>query len=303
VISAAGVTPDLTKTKAICQYPVPQNVKELQFFLGLASYYRKFIKGFFILAQPLRSLLQKEVRFEWSGAGQRAFEKLKGKLSTALVLSYPDFDRKFYVETDASGSGLGAVLEQQQEDGELHPVAYACRSLTPLKKRYGVSELEALGVVWALERFRAYLLGHKTVVYTDHAALRSLLNTPNPSGKLGRWGMALQEISPEIRYRPGCKNGNADALFRAPLEPVASVVTVNAKDQEGGSGSLEVKSELPEISEEQRQDPYYGHVIRFMETGVLPEDERLARRIVLSHPNLDLIDDILCFVEHRPPYR
>ena len=235
------------------------------------------------------------------------------------------------METDASGCGLGAVLEQEQSDGELHPVAYASRSLTPTERRYGVSELEALAVVWALKNFRAYLLGHETVVYTDHAALRSLLNTHHPSGKLARWGMAIQEISPEIRYRAGRKNGNADALSRVPLESIESesmitemsrdsikstgtsnpvpIAVVDASSKAGASQTPssetlgEVRMVLPEIAEEQRRDPYYSDVIRFMENGVLPEDEKVARRIVLSHPRLDLIDGVLCFVESRPPYR
>ena len=88
--------------------------------------------------------------------------------------------------TDASGQGLGAIVEQEQSDGKLHLVAYASRSLQPSEKSYGISELEALGVVWALKKFRPYLLGHKTIVYTDHAALKALLNVRNPLGKLAQ---------------------------------------------------------------------------------------------------------------------
>ena len=91
------------------------------------------------------------------------------------------------VATDASGFGLGAVVEQEGIDELLHTIAYASRSLTPAETRYGISVLEALTVVWPLKKSRAYMLGHKTIVYADHATLRLLLDTPNPSGKLARW--------------------------------------------------------------------------------------------------------------------
>ena len=133
-------------------------------------------------------------------------------MTSAPILAYPDFNRPFADATDANGFGLRAVLEQEGSDGLLHPVVYAGRSLTPAETRYEISELEALAVVWALKKFRAYLLGHEAVVYTDHAAMRSLLATPNPSGKLAGWGIMIEEISPEIRYRAGRVNHNADAL-------------------------------------------------------------------------------------------
>ena len=327
MISTDGVSPDKRKTEAIERFPVPKNVKELRSFLGLASYYRKFVAGFAELTHPLRALLREGVQYNWSENCQRAFCNLKKRLVTTPVLAYADFSKTFYVETDASGYGLGAILEQEQKDGKLHPVAYASRSLTPTESRYGVTELEALAVVWALKHFRAYLLGHRTVVYTDHAALKSLWNTPNPSSKLARWGMAIQEIGPEIRYRPGRRNGNADALSRAPVQGMTvgegdlgsecsgtssttsqSVAVVDMADSEeetpegiatpaGGDDSL------PGIGREQRTDPYYADVIKYLEEGILPTDETKARRIAMASPRFDLIDGVLCLVETRPPHR
>jgi len=127
------------------------------------------------------------------------------------------FSREFMLETDASGAGLGAVLALEQEDGVVRPIAYASRTLKPYERHYGVTELEALGAVWAVKHFRPYLYGHSCHLYTDHDALKSLLNTPHPSGKLARWGLALQEVDIHIHYRPGKKNANADALSRCPL--------------------------------------------------------------------------------------
>ena len=135
----------------------------------------------------------------------------------APVLAYPNFEQEFLLETDASGIGLGAVLVQRQRDGTVRPVSFASRTLQNHEKNYGVTELEGLGVVWAVKHFRPYIYGHHCIVYTDHEALKSLLNTPQPSGKLAHWGLALQEMDLEICYQSGKRNSNADALSRSPL--------------------------------------------------------------------------------------
>ena len=116
---------------------------------------------------------------------------LKEKLTTAPVLAYPSFGKPYTVETDASISGLGAVLSQIQVDKKLHPVAYASRSLSPAERNYSVTKLETLAVVWALARFHSYLYGQSVTVITDHAAVRAVLETPNPSCKHARWSMGL----------------------------------------------------------------------------------------------------------------
>ena len=116
------------------------------------------------------------------------------------MLVHPNFSLPFQLETDASGHSLGAVLSQIQPDGAVRPVAYASRSLHGAEVNYPVTELEALGVVWAVQQFRHYLYGRQCTVITDHQPLRSLLNTPHPSGKLARWGLALQELDLEIKY-------------------------------------------------------------------------------------------------------
>ncbi len=145
VVSAEGLATDPQKTEAIRKFPTPKNVTELRSFLGLSSYYRRFISGFSKLAHPLYDLLKKDIPFEWNASCQAAFNQLRERLSSTPVLAHPDFSKAFYVETDASQLGLGAVLEQEQSDGKLHPVAYASRTLQPSEKRYGITELEALG--------------------------------------------------------------------------------------------------------------------------------------------------------------
>lgn len=180
--------------------------------------------------------------------------------------------------------GLGAVLAQKQEDGTIRPVAYVSRTLQPHEKNYGATELEALGVVWAVKQFRHYLYGHNCDVFTDHEALRSLLNTPHPSGKLARWGLALQEVDLSIFYRPGKKNVLADALSRAPLEegvtPAVAAEPLVAVIQEPQAGAK--SGEGQSVGSRQRCDPDLSQVIQYLETGDLPTDQKRARELVLS---------------------
>ena len=123
-----------------------------------------------------------------------------------------------------SGLGLGAVLSHEQEDGTVQLIACASQTLQPHWRNYGSTELEALGVVWAVHHFRQYLYGHRCHVFTDHEVLKSLLNSPHPSGKLARWGLAIQESDLRIHYKPGRKNEKADALLKSPCLVVRLVI-------------------------------------------------------------------------------
>ena len=133
VITAAGILPNPNKVKAVREFRNPTNVKEVREFLGLAGYYRRFVPNFARVAGPLHSLTRQEVQFHWTGECHR----LKQLLSEPPVLAYPDFTRPFMLHTDASGKGLGAVLEQESEGGGNHPVAYASRTLSNMRKTMG----------------------------------------------------------------------------------------------------------------------------------------------------------------------
>ena len=211
-VSARGIATDPEKLKAVQEFPVPTDLKRLRSFLGLTSYYRRFIHNYARVAQPLHNLTKKDTAYIWTEECARAFQELKCLLTSAPVLAFPDFKLPFRVETDASGIGLGAVLSQEDEEGALRPIAFASRTLQGAEKNYSITELEALAVVWAVKHYRHYLYEHQCQIITDHQPLRALLNTPHPSGKLARWGLALQELELEIIYRPGRKNSAADAL-------------------------------------------------------------------------------------------
>ena len=164
--------------------------------------YRRFVPDFARIAAPLHALTQKNVEFKWSEACMIAFQRLKEARITAPILSYPKFGPgvEFVLETDASGVGLDAVLSQLQDDGQLHPVVYASRSL---EKNYGISELETLGLVWAAHHFPPYILRHHTTGNADHSACLSLLHRARPSGKLAWWALAIQELDLTIRHLSG----------------------------------------------------------------------------------------------------
>ncbi|KAL7825810.1 hypothetical protein SRHO_G00335480 [Serrasalmus rhombeus] len=228
VISAKGVSTDPAKVEAVAQWRRPQTVSELRSFLGFASYYRRFVEGFAQLAGPLHRLVAKlagtkskkgsgqTVGEAWTPECEQSFEALRAKLVSTPVLAYADFSRPFILEVDASYSGLGAVLSQEQ-DGRLRPVAYASRGLRPTERNmtnYSSMKLEFLALKWAMtEKFREYLLGHRCVVFTDNNPL-SYLQTAKLGAMEHRWAAQLAAFNFEIKYRSGRINRNADALSR-----------------------------------------------------------------------------------------
>ena len=295
LITSEGIQPDPEKTSRVANYPTPTDVNEVRSFLGLASYYRRFVPGFSQIAAPLHSLLKKGAQFYWSVECQDAFQKLKQLLISAPVLSYPRFDpnHPFILETDASAKGLGAVLAQQQEDGKVHPIAFASRSLNAHERNYGITEMETLAIVRAAKLFRPYLLGHPCEVVTDHAACTSLLNNRNPSSKLARWAMCVQELNLKINYRPGKSNLVADALSRNPL-PVADVLQVGTDD------STEAAPES-DIAKLQRQDERLASIFLWLEKGQLPVDRKQAAYLKVEQSNFEIIDGVLCYCHPMAP--
>lgn len=232
-ISADGVSCQEEKTEAVKNWPKPETVKELRSFLGFCSYYRRFVKGYASIANPLHNLVNNttqehkqrkanpktaSLKGKWQDRHQEAFENLKSKLTSADVLAYADLSKPFVLETDASHEGLGAILSQQQPDGTTKVVAYASRSLRPTEKveaNYSSFKLEMLALKWAVtEKFRGYLLGSKFEVLTDNNPLVHF-----KTSKLGaleqRWAAQLAVFDFTVKYKPGRMN-RADGLSRKP---------------------------------------------------------------------------------------
>ena len=316
LITPDGLRPNSNRVAAVREFVTPRSVTETRQFLGLASYYRRFIPKFAKIAQPLHQLTKKGAQFDWTSESQTAFDRLKSELIQAPVLAYPDFNKDFTLETDASVRGLGAVLSQTQSDGRSHPIAYASRALSPQEKNYGITELETLAVVWAISHFHAYVYGYKVTVLTDHSAVKAVLGTPSPSGKHARWwtkvfGSRVKEV--DIVYRSGKENLNADALSRqphllAPSEGIAEAdVQVATIDSTATPGlekcsiqdllHIEPRSGVPSPSDnfsvEQRKDPEINRMINYLENGDLPADDKQARTVAAQASLFVIIDDIL----------
>jgi hypothetical protein len=179
----------------------------------LAGYCRRHVRNFAEIAKPLTQLTKKEVPFNWTDEQQEAFDKLKQILSTELLLIYPDFSQPFIVACDASTKAVGAVLSQMR-NGEERPIAYCSRQLNSAESKYSVTELELLTLIFATKQFRCYIYGRKFTVYTNHRALKWLLNLQDPSSRLTRWSVKLAEYDFVVEYRPNSRMHHADALSR-----------------------------------------------------------------------------------------
>ena len=213
LVNENGLQTDPDKIDPILKYPVPRNIKDLRRFLGLASWYRRFIPNFATLASPLTMLLKKKQNWVWDIEQQTAYEEIKRCLSNAPVLTCPDFEVPFVLQTDASNSGVGAVLTQTINDEE-HVISYASRTLSEAEIKYTTTEKECLAIVWAIQKFRPYLEGYKFTVVTVHSSLRWLHNLKNPTGRLARWSLSLLEYDFEIVHRKGSFHQVPDALSR-----------------------------------------------------------------------------------------
>ena len=217
IITQDGVKPCPDKIKAVKEFPVPKTVRNVQQFLGLANYYRRFIEKFSFIAKPLFDLLRKENKgINWTKIEQEAFDKLKDALCKAPVLQYPDFNKKFIITTDASGYGVGAILSQG-EIGEDRPIAFASRVLTDAERKWDTTDKEALAILYAVEQFRPYIYGSKFLLCTDHKALTWIKTKKDPNGRVTRWRLKLSEYDYDIIYKSGKDNEHADALSRNPV--------------------------------------------------------------------------------------
>ncbi|GFW13804.1 hypothetical protein TNCV_1670201 [Trichonephila clavipes] len=215
IISAEGVRTDPEKVSAVKNWKRPENLRELRSFLGLCTYYRKFVKGFSNIARPLYKLTESKQKFQWTKECEDSFLQLKEALTSSPILIYPQPDKPFILDTDASNESVGAVLSQEI-DGQERVVAYWSKCLSKPERNYCVTRKELLAIVKAIEHFHHYLYGQKFLLRTDHASLTWLMNFRNTEGQVARWIQRLNEYYFDIRHRKGSSHGNSDALSRRP---------------------------------------------------------------------------------------
>ena len=303
VISEDGISPDPAKLQAIRDFPEPQKVKDVQSFIGLAGYYRKFIKEFSKIAKPLTKLTKKTEKFAWAAEQQIAFNTLKEKLTTAPVLQYPDFTKEFNVTTDASDYAIGAVLSQGPI-GNDRPIAYASRILNRAEQNYSTTEKELLAIVWAVKHFRPYVYGTKFKIVTDHKPLIWLFNVNDPGSRLIRWRLKLEEYDYEIIHKAGRANANADALSRNVkreahvTEATDKVLALNEDGEHAYTSNEDDKEEDNKCeqayTEEQKKQILYEY--HDAPTGGHQGIERTIKRIRLKHNWPGLTADVERYV-------
>lgn len=210
VVSKDGVLPSADNVAKILQWPCPESVTGVRQFRGMASYYRRFMKDFSLIASQLVKLTKKESDFVWDSQCENSFRTLKKILTGPEIMAYPRDDEEFILDIDASGEAIGAVLSQMQ-DGRERVISYGSRTLTKSERNYCITDKESLAVRHFIEYYKKYLLGRKFLVRTDHQALVWLFKLKEPKDRTARWLEILSAYSFAIQHRPGQMHGNADA--------------------------------------------------------------------------------------------
>jgi hypothetical protein len=320
MISEQGVSCDPAKIEVIKNLSPPRTVRQVRRFLGICSYYRRFVAKFAKLAEPLTKLLHKDEPFKWGEAQQTSFEDLKERLVTAPVLSYPDFRKTFTLQTDASGYSLGAILSQDDK-----VIAYASRNLSPAEQKYTVTELECLAIIYGTDIFYAYLYGRHFHIVTDHSALAYLKNSKQIRGRIARWSLKLQELDFEVHHRSGKKSGNVDFLSRLNEPETTDYVSINSSStvnscstsssctpsvpdgflsinaltSEQLSLAVDTNRELNDISAMQQKDDQLKPVFDYLANQSLPKQKKLRKMLMKDGQHFKLLNNVLYF--DKPP--
>jgi hypothetical protein len=209
VVSAQGVEVDEEKIKAVCDWLPPQNLSQVRSLLGLAGFYRRFVKDFSTIAAPINELTKKDVQFHWGAAQGKKFNKLKTTLTTTPLLALPDFGKTFEIECDASGVGIGGVLMQ-----EGRPIAYFSEKLSGPTLNYSVYDKELYALVRSLETWQHYLLPKEFIIHSDHESLKHLKGQLKLNKIHAKWSEFIESFPYIVKYKKGKDNVVADALSR-----------------------------------------------------------------------------------------
>ena len=264
IVSKEGIRVDPKKIEVVVEWKPPRNVIEVRSFLGLAGYYRRFVKGFSMTAALMTRLLQKNVKYEWSEKCQRSFDELKPFLTEAPILTQPTYSREYVIFSDASLNGLGCVLMQE---GKV--VAYASRQLKPHEKNYPTHDLELAAIVFTLKIWRHYLYGEKCFIYTYHKSLKYLPSQRELNLRQRRWMELIKDSDCVIDYHPGKANVVADALSRKSIK-MLKALNAHLSLSDNGTVMAELIARsglLNQVLEAQKKDEKIAVVINQIGNG------------------------------------
>ncbi|GBG75698.1 hypothetical protein CBR_g20323 [Chara braunii] len=214
VVTRGGLRLHSRKVAAVKEAPVPTSLTQVRAFLGLASYYRRFIKGLAAIARPLTNLLQKDQPLSWDAECERAFTTLKDALATTPILIRPDPAKQFILITVWQPEAISAILAQKGNDDSEHVIEYASRTMPDERRNDSAPQGECYAVVWGIQHFHPCLYGHKFLLVTNHEPLLALKRLTNYTGMIGRWAVRLQEYDFDIIHRKTERHDNADRLTR-----------------------------------------------------------------------------------------
>ena len=256
VVSPEGVLPDPNTINDVKNFKRPTCVRDVRAFLGLTSYYRKFVKSYSQIAKPMNRLLKKDQKFIWSDECEQSYQTLKNKLISAPILAHFKPECPILLFTDSSGYAMGAILAQIQEGKEV-VISYNSKSFDERQCNYSISEKECLAIVWGVQKLRPYLYGMHFTIKTDHCPLCYIMKVKNPNGRLIRWSMCLQDYDFTIEYKSGASHKNVDCLSRYPVEEPDP-------DIEDG---LMMLAEGLNLVEAQGQDKWCSQIINELKEG------------------------------------
>jgi len=224
ILSGSGVAVDPSKFDLITKWPTPKSAKQVKSFLGLGNYYRRFVPSFAQRSAPLRELTAKDKPFVWGEEQQKSFDDLKQVLTNPPILRFPDNNREYFLETDASIQGISYILGQKDDEGRKYVISYGGRGLRPCERKWSVSEIECLALLTGIREYHVYLAGKPFSVFTDHLSLKYLQSLKiSANNRLARWALALQPYTFVINYKEGKSLTAADGLSRRPYdEPIGS---------------------------------------------------------------------------------
>ena len=287
VISQEGIKPLNTNIKAITEFKQPKTQKDVRSFLGMCSYYRKHIKDFAKIAHPLTELTKGDNKINWLEIHEKSYNTLKKHLTSQPLLKHFDDSKKVFLTTDASLTGLGAYLEQPDDNNILHPIGYASRKLLNSEKTYSSTTLELLGLCFGITYFREYLWGRHFIVFCDNISLQYYENLKTPSARIARLTLKLLDFNFNILYKKGKENKVADALSRNPINKI---------DIKNDNDNLTV--DLTDIKNQQSNDQFCSQIIQAINNNHV---DQIPINIQRKSRQFIILNDILHYKHYKSP--